>query len=246
MNSEINKMNQLSHVRTLLQQYAQVPKEKQSYFFKTGPGHYAEHDKFLGITIPNLRKIAKSNQNLAHEDIQKLIKSPYNEERLMALFILVEQYKLGDEAVKSRIYQFYLSQLNQVNNWNLVDASAPFIMGAYLYQKNKELLITLAQSEVLWERRIAIVSTLYFIRHNDLEWTFKIAQFLLHDKHDLIHKAVGWMLREAGKKDQNQLIDFLEQYATQMPRTMLRYSIERFPEQQRKGYLSKPRILNEP
>lgn len=238
-------MNQLSNVKTLLQQYAQVPKEKQSYFFKTGPGHYAEHDKFLGITIPNLRKIVKSNKNLAHEDIQTLIDSPYNEERLIALFILVEQYKQGDKAVKDSIYQFYLSQLNQVNNWNLVDASAPFIIGAHLHQKNKELLLALAKSQVLWERRIAIVSTLYFIRNNDLEWTFKIAKLLLHDKQDLIHKAAGWMLREAGKKDQNQLIDFLEQYASQMPRTMLRYSIERFPEPLRKTYLSKPRILNE-
>jgi 3-methyladenine DNA glycosylase AlkD len=219
-------MNQLSNIKTLLQQYAQVPKEKQSYFFKTGPGHYAEHDKFLGITIPNLRKIAKSNKNLAHEDIETLIKSPYNEERLMALFILV-------------------SQLSQVNNWNLVDASAPFIVGAHLHQKNKEQLLTLAQSQSLWGKRIAIVSTLYFIRNNDLEWTFKIAKLLLDDKHDLIHKAVGWMLREAGKKDQNQLIDFLEQYAGQMPRTMLRYSVERFPEQQRKIYLNKPRIFNE-
>ncbi|MCL9685306.1 DNA alkylation repair protein [Legionella maioricensis] len=238
-------MNQISDIRTLLQQYAQVPKEKQSYFFKTGPGHYAEHDKFLGITIPDLRKIAKSNKNLAHEGIKALIDSPYNEERLMALFILVEQYKQGDELVKDRIYQFYISQLSQVNNWNLVDASAPFIVGAHLHQKNKELLLTLAQSQVLWERRIAIVSTLYFIRNNDLEWTFKIAKLLLDDKHDLIHKAVGWMLREAGKKDQNQLINFLEQYAGQMPRTMLRYSIERFPEQQRKIYLNKPRIFNE-
>jgi 3-methyladenine DNA glycosylase AlkD len=238
-------MNQLSNIKTLLQQYAQVPKEKQSYFFKTGPGHYAEHDKFLGITIPNLRKIAKSNKNLAHEDIETLIKSPYNEERLMALFILVEQYKQGDELVKDHIYQFYLSQLSQVNNWNLVDASAPFIVGAHLHQKNKEQLLTLAQSQSLWGKRIAIVSTLYFIRNNDLEWTFKIAKLLLDDKHDLIHKAVGWMLREAGKKDQNQLIDFLEQYAGQMPRTMLRYSVERFPEQQRKIYLNKPRIFNE-
>ncbi|BCA94480.1 DNA alkylation repair protein [Legionella antarctica] len=238
-------MNQLSNVKTLLQQYVEVPKEKQSYFFKTGPGHYAEHDKFLGITIPNLRKIAGSNKNLAHEDLKTLIQSPYNEERLVALFILIEQYKQGDEDVKSRIYQFYLSQLDQVNNWNLVDASAPYIVGAHLHQKNKELLAALAQSKVLWERRIAIVSTLYFIRHNDLQWTFKIAQLLLNDKHDLIHKAVGWMLREAGKKDQNQLIDFLDQYASEMPRTMLRYSIERFPEQQRKAYLSKPRIINE-
>jgi 3-methyladenine DNA glycosylase AlkD len=132
-----------------------------------------------------------------------------------------------------------------VNNWNLVDASAPFIVGAHLHQKNKEQLLTLAQSQSLWGKRIAIVSTLYFIRNNDLEWTFKIAKLLLDDKHDLIHKAVGWMLREAGKKDQNQLIDFLEQYAGQMPRTMLRYSVERFPEQQRKIYLNKPRIFNE-
>ena len=161
----------------------------------------------------------------------------------MALFILVEQYKQGVQEVKDQIYQFYLNNLNQVNNWNLVDASAHLIIGAHLHQKNKQSLVVLAQSEILWERRIAIVSTWHFIRNNDLEWTFKIATFLLQDQHDLIHKAVGWMLREAGKKDQNQLIDFLEQYAQKMPRTMLRYAIERFPEPQRKAYLIKKNSL---
>jgi 3-methyladenine DNA glycosylase AlkD len=234
-------MNQLTEIKSLLQQHAKTPKEKSSVYFKTGPGHYAEHDKFIGVTIPDLRKIAKNNKNVTLEHIQSLIESPFNEERLIALFFLIEHYKQGDQSIKDRIYQFYLNQMHQVNNWNLVDASAHLIIGAHLHQQNKALLMTLAQSENLWSRRIAIVSTWFFIRQNELEWTFKIAKILLHDKQDLIHKAVGWMLREAGKKDQNQLITFLDQYAHQMPRTMLRYSIEKFPEPQRKAYLNKPR-----
>lgn len=233
-------MNQLSELQKLIREYAQVPKEKHSYYFKTGPGHYAEHDQFLGVSVPNLRKLAKSYKQLENRDIQQLIESPFNEERLIALFVLIEQYNQGDEETKQMIYQFYLNNLKQVNNWNLVDASAHLIIGNQLYKKDRHLLLSLAQSEVLWEKRIAIVSTWYFIRQNELEWTFKIAKILLKDKHDLIHKAVGWMLREAGKKDEAKLINFLNQYTSYMPRTMLRYSIERLPEQLRKAYLVKP------
>ncbi len=156
---------------------------------------------------------------------------------MLALIILTSQYEVATSEIKEQLYQFYLHNLNQVNNWNLVDSSAASIMGAHLSKTDKTIILTLAKSEIIWHRRIAIIATWHFIRSNNLEWTFKIAKILLNDQHDLIHKAVGWMLREAGKKDQDQLIKFLNQYTTQMPRTMLRYAIEKFPEDQRKNYL---------
>ena len=149
------------------------------------------------------------------------------------------QYQKAAIEAKKELYQFYLKNLKQVNNWNLVDSSAHLIIGAHLFNQDKAILLTLAKSEILWYRRIAIIATWYFIKNNDLKWTFKISTMLLNDQHDLIHKAVGWMLREAGKKDQNQLIKFLNQHASQMPRTMLRYSIEKFPDDQRKSYLKR-------
>lgn len=230
-------MIRVNHIRSLLQQSAHVSKDKQSFFFKTEAGHYAEHDQFLGVTVPMLRKVAKDFQDLAFEDIQILINSPFNEERFFALVILVSQYQKGNSAIKEEIYQFYMKNLKQVNNWNLVDASAHLILGAHLLKSNKDILFTLARSNSLWERRIAIVSTWYFIRNNDLEWTFELGKLLLKDTHDLIHKAVGWMLREAGKRNQEALIKFLDHHASHMPRTMLRYSMEKFPESQRKTYL---------
>jgi 3-methyladenine DNA glycosylase AlkD len=166
-----------------------------------------------------------------------LIASAVNEERLLALIIVVNRYQKADAQKKDVLYNFYMHNLQHVNNWNLVDASAHLILGAHLHTRDKELLITLAQSKDLWERRIAIIATWYFIRKNEYAWTVKIATLLLHDTHDLIHKAVGWMLREAGKSDQAVLIKFLEQHAQIMPRTMLRYAIEKLPEEQRKDYL---------
>ena len=224
-----------NQIKSLLQE---SPKQASHIFFKTGVGEYAEHDKFIGISVPNLRKIAKSFADLPFAEIQDFIKSPINEERLLALFILVGQYKTGDDKLKDKIYHFYIANLNYVNNWNLVDASAHLIIGDYLFEKDKKLLLDLAESENLWERRIAIISTLWFIRQNHFDWTIKIATILLNDKQDLIHKAVGWMLREVGKKDKTLLIDFLNQHASNMPRTMLRYSIEKFSVSERKDFLN--------
>ena len=208
-------------------------------FFKTGVGEYAENDKFIGVPVPRLRIIAKQFCHISHAEIQDLIESRINEERLLVLFIVIDQYQKADDSVKSDLYQWYLHNIHQVNNWNLVDASAHLIVGAYLHNKKRDMLLVLAQSEVMWERRIAIVATWYFIRKNDFEWTMKIAHMLLNDSHDLIHKAVGWMLREVGKRNQNVLVQFLERHACQMPRTMLRYAIEKFSEDQRKSYLAK-------
>lgn len=229
-------MDDLIDLRELLSQTEKT--SSASLFFKTGPGDYAEHDQFIGISVPNLRKIAKRYALLSMPFIQTLIESPFNEERLLALFILIDQYQKGELRVKQQLYQFYLDNLTHINNWNLVDASAHLIIGAHLFNKDKEILLTLAESTVLWDRRVAIVSTWYFIRHRDYEWTIKLAEVLLSDQHDLIQKAVGWMLREAGKKEQAVLIDFLLRHASRMPRTMLRYAIEKLTAEERNYYLS--------
>ncbi len=226
----------ISEIHTLLQVSSTVPEEKRSYFFKTDADNYAAHDQFMGVSVPNVRLIAKKFLDLSSHEIEQLLASPFNEERLLGLIILVHQYQKATTN-KDALYQLYMNNLKQVDNWNLVDASAHLILGAHLDDKNKDILIALAKSDDLWERRIAIIATWYFIRNNDLVWTFKIATLLLNDTHDLIHKSVGWMLREAGKKNTQQLIDFLDAHASDMPRTMLRYAIEKFPETQRKAYL---------
>ncbi|WP_419235604.1 DNA alkylation repair protein [Rickettsia endosymbiont of Nabis limbatus] len=213
-----------------------MPTERLTAFFKTKEGQYGEYDKFIGVTVPTLRKIAKIYYNLSKDDLGGIIKSRFNEERFLALVILINQYQKASDNDKKIFYQFYIDNIKYVNNWNLVDASAHHIIGAYLWDKDKEYLYKLARSKNLWERRIAMVATWYFIRKNELDLTFKIAQLLLNDKHDLIHKAVGWMLREAGKRDEKQLIEFLNRHISQMPRTMLRYAIERFSEETRKHY----------
>lgn len=210
-----------------------------SLFFKTGIGQYAHNDKFMGVSVPQLRVLAKQYKNIPMVEIEMLINSAFNEERLLALFILIHQYTAGPQKRQEEIYQFYLQHLACVNNWNLVDASAHLIMGAYLWKKDRGILYDLAQSSDLWQRRVAIIATFYFIRNNDLESTFSIAEKLLNDDQDLIHKAVGWMLREAGKRNENALIDFLAVHGKNMPRTMLRYAIEKFPEALRKKYLMK-------
>ncbi|HSC24652.1 MAG TPA: DNA alkylation repair protein [Candidatus Babeliales bacterium] len=229
--------NKNDQIKSILTTSSTVAHDKQSYFFKTGIGSYAEHDQFIGVPVPALRAIAKKFLDLSRDELTKLFESAINEERLLALIILVQQYQKAQEANKNELYQFYMSNLKYVNNWNLVDASAHLIIGAHLLHKEKNILVALAQSNILWERRIAIISTWYFIRNSEFEWTFKIALLLLADTHDLIRKAVGWMLREAGKKNIQLLINFLDTYATRMPRTMLRYAIEKFPEHQRKLYL---------
>lgn len=223
----------IQHLREILGYSVDLTPERVSLYFKTSPGDYAEHDRFMGITVPVLRKIAKRFITISLEELGFLIQSQINEERLLTLIILAAQYKVGDLTQKEEIYQFYRTNMRHINNWNLVDSSAHLIIGAHLFERDRNALKELAASQNLWERRIAIVSTWYFIRKSDLEWTFKIAKLLLNDSHDLIHKAVGWMLREAGKKDEVRLISFLCEYAHQMPKTMLRYAMERLSKEQK-------------
>lgn len=231
-------MNKVNQIKNVLKSSVSACPKTMAVFFKTGKGQYGEGDKFIGVTVPNLRKIAKFFDDLTLNELQKLLESKFNEQRLLALIILSNQYKKASKQEKIALYDFYLSNLQHVNNWNLVDASAHLIIGAHLVDKNRKTLLKLSRSKSLWERRIAIVSTWYFIRQNDLEWTFKLANLLKKDEHDLIHKAVGWMLREAGKRSEEQLIGFLEQHAVDMPRTMLRYAIEKFSKEERVYYLA--------
>jgi len=208
-------------------------------FFKTGPGEYGEGDVFLGITVPELRKIAKVYGQLPRSEIQKLLYSPIHEARVLALMILVLHFLREDGRGQDSIYRFYLRLTARINNWDLVDLSAPTIVGAYLAQRDKRPLLRLTKSKNLWERRIAILATFYFIRAGEFGWTLRLAQQLLHDPHELIHKAVGWMLREVGKRDQAALRMFLDRHHPGMPRVMLRYAIERLPERIRKHYLTR-------
>lgn len=227
-----------SYIQSHLSNIANPQRAQQSQkFFKTGKGEYSEHDTFIGITVPQLRTIAKEFKKLSLPQIQILITSKIHEERLLALFILVGQYKRSNDHEKETIYQFYLDHLECVNNWDLVDSSAHLIIGPHPQIKN--LLIELSESPNLWKRRIAIVATWHQIKQNDFSNTLIIALQLLHDTHDLIHKAVGWMLREAGKRDNMVLEAFLMKYAAVMPRTMLRYAIEKLPEEKRQFYLKK-------
>ncbi len=208
-------------------------------FFKTGKGEYGEGDIFLGIKVPVQRKVSKEYRDLALKDIEKLLNSKIHEERLVSLFILIEQYERADEVLKKELYEFYLKNAQNVNNWDLVDLSAPKIVGDYLLNQPRKVVYKLAKSKNLWEKRIAILSTFAFIRNNEFEDTLAIAENLLNDKHDLIHKAVGWMLREVGKRNQKIEEVFLKKYSKTMPRTMLRYAIERFSEEKRKFYMQK-------
>ena len=206
-------------------------------FFKTGKGEYGEGDIFYGIKVPEQRMVAKQFKDLAFDDLKELIKSKVHEERLIAAFILVDQYKRGDEKKKKIVFDFYLKNRKGINNWDLVDLSAPKIVGAYLIDKEKKLLYKFANSKDLWEKRISIISTQTFIREYFFEDTLNISKILLQDKHDLIHKAVGWMLREIGNRDLETEEEFLKKHYKAMPRTMLRYAIEKFPEQKRIAYL---------
>jgi len=211
--------------------------ENSLRFFKTGKGEYGEGDKFLGIRVPVLRKQAGKYKDIALEEIQRLLKSSFHEERLCALFLLIHKFTRGDAAEKTAVYRMYLNNTRYINNWDLVDSSAYSIVGAYLEDKDKQPIYELAGSDSLWERRIAIISTLHFIRKHRFNETLDLSEQLINDKEDLIHKAVGWMLREIGKRDLNAEEFFLKTHYRQMPRTMLRYAIEKFPEQKRKKYL---------
>lgn len=232
-------MNLLESLRIELLKAARPVHERKGIFFKTGPGDYAEHDQFIGVPVPQLRKLGKIYHQLSMNEVINLLQSPINEERLIALLMLVERYQKGDLVAQETIYRLYQTHMMHVNNWNLVDSSAHLIVGAHLYQRDKTPLLALANSDLLWERRIAMVATWYFIRQNQFEWTIKLSELLLKDAHDLMHKAVGWMLRETGKRDAGVLIQFLDQHAKKMPRTMLRYAIERLPIEKRRGYLAR-------
>jgi len=205
-------------------------------FFKTGKGEYGEGDIFLGIKVPEQRKLVNKYKELEIKEVQGLLNSKIHEERLVGLLILVEKYKkTGD---KKKIIDFYLDNTHNINNWDLVDLTASKILGDYLLDKNRKILYKLARSNALWERRISIVATGAFIWKNDFKDSIKISEILLKDNHDLIHKAVGWMLREVGKRNVKVLEDFLKKHYKEMPRTMLRYSIEKFSEKRRKEFLN--------
>lgn len=208
-------------------------------FFKTGKGEYGEGDVFLGIKVPEQRKIAKKHKLLKNIEIEKLLKSKIHEHRLTGVFILVLGFNEGDEKKRKQIYNLYLKSAKRINNWDLVDSSAPYITGPYLKNKSKRILYKLAKSKNIWERRIAIMSTFTFIKNNDYKDTIKISEILLTDKHDLIHKAVGWMLREVGNRDLGTEEIFLTKYSKKMPRTMLRYAIEKFTPGKKKLYMQK-------
>jgi len=217
-----------------------INKEKAIFllrFFKTQKGQYGEGDIFWGITVPEQRKIAKKFKEINFYQIQELLNDKIHECRLTGLLILIEKYKKADPSEQAKIFKLYLKNYKNINNWDLVDLSAPAIVGNYLLNKDRKILYRFAQSNYLWKKRIAIVATFAFIKNKQLDDTFEIAEILLNDKHDLIHKAVGWMLREAGKRNKKAEIDFLKKYASKMPRTMLRYSIEKFSESERKKFL---------
>ncbi len=208
-----------------------------SGYFKTKKGEYAEGDIFLGLTVPISRKIAKKYKTLKLKDIRVLLKDKIHEYRLVGLFILVDKFQRGDDVTKKKIAEFYLKNKNGINNWDLVDLSAPRILGEYYFDKNKSIFYKLARSKNIWDKRIAVLSTFTFIKNNNFVDSLKIAEILINDKHDLIHKAVGWMLREVGKKDLKMEEGFLKKYYKKMPRTMLRYAIEKFPKTKRNFYL---------
>ena len=204
-------------------------------FFKTGKGQYGEGDMFLGVTVPNIREVAEEFKDVNFNVIEELIHSPWHEMRMCALLILVNN---SQKEVTKETFDFYLSQTKYINNWDLVDLSAPQIVGKYLLNKNRDILYKLTESDMLWDNRIAIVSTLTFIRNNDLDDTYKLSLKMMHHRHDLMHKSIGWMLREAGKRDTKRLYDFVQEHKAIMPRTMLRYSIEKFDKETRKELMS--------
>jgi len=232
--------NDLKNLKEELQEIQDPEKAKILLkFFKTGKGQYGEGDIFLGIKVPQQRKIAKKYSGIPLDDIGELLKSNIHEFRMTSLLILVLKYKKEDFNGQKEIVDFYLSHMEDINNWDLVDSSAPYILGDFLLDKDKSILYRLAKSDNLWERRTAMLSTFAFIKNNKFEDALNIAEILLFDEHDLIHKAVGWMLREIGKRDVKTEEEFLEKHHRKMPKTMLRYAIEKFDDDKRKFYLSR-------
>ncbi|MDQ5885900.1 MAG: hypothetical protein QG628_297 [Patescibacteria group bacterium] len=211
-------------------------REASAWYFKPEPG---VRDVFLGVTVPDQRLVSKKYyRTITPIEVQRLLHSDIHEERLTALLIWVLQYKRGDEQKKAQIYELYMKNTQWINNWDLVDTSARDIVGEYIYDKSRQVLEELSSSKNVWERRIAIISTSYFIQLDDFEWTLKLSEQYLSDSHHYIHKATGWMLREVGKRDQKVLREFLDEFAAAMPRTMLRYAIEKFDKPTRKAYLA--------
>lgn len=207
-------------------------------FFKTAPGEYGAGDKFLGLRVPALRRLAREYNQLAEADALEMLASSWHEERLLALMLLIDRYRRGDSSSRDAIHRAYLAHTRYINNWDLVDASAGELVGSHLSPREIALLERLGRSDDIWERRIAIISTFHFIKQNEFGPTLRISRLLLRDSHDLIHKAVGWMLREVGKRDRGAEDAFLKKHYREMPRTMLRYAIERHPEKLRKQYLA--------
>ncbi|MDA7916063.1 DNA alkylation repair protein [Verrucomicrobia bacterium] len=217
-----------------------VNEEKREFFprfFRTGKGEYGEGDKFLGIMIPDLRRVAKEFENLSLEECGKLLDSRWHEERLISLIIMVNRFKKADVKDQEAVYDLYFKHLKRVNSWDLVDTSAHVIVGGWLFNRSRKKLYTMAKSKDLWQRRIAIITTFHFIRKNDFRDTLELSEILVKDEHDLMHKGVGWMLREMGKRDVKLLKRFLDRHAATMPRTMLRYAIEKFYDKERKHYM---------
>ena len=236
--------NALAALRVALRDASDPKRAKaMSAYFKTGPGEYAEGDVFIGISMPALRAIARTCSSLTLAELDALLSSRVHEERSLALMVLVRQFEKGDAAARQERFDFYLAHLAGINNWDLVDMSAPRIVGTHLIAtRDQRLLPRLARSKVLWERRVAMLATLAFITEGDAKTAFAIAELLLGDTHDLMHKAVGWMLREVGKRvDEDTLRGFLTTHAPMMPRTALRYAIERFSPAERKRWLGVPR-----
>ncbi|MFA6100285.1 MAG: DNA alkylation repair protein [Patescibacteria group bacterium] len=239
MTSVTIKLTKLVELKAELKKHANPQRALVSKsFFKTGKGEYGEGDVFLGLSVPDQRKIAKEYKALPLSDVQKLLKSKIHEERFVALVLLVMRYQSGDESAKKDIFERYLSMSKWINNWDLVDTSAPQIVGDYCWRtEDRQALKNLIKSSDLWERRIGVLATLTFIRQGDVKLTLELAEKLLNDRHDLIHKAVGWMLREAGSRSPQEVKKFLNRHAARMPRTMLRYAIEKFSPDERHRYL---------
>ena len=202
-------------------------------FFKTGKGEYGEGDHFLGVAVPDTRTVAKQYKDISLNEIRNLMQSEWHEVRLCALLIMVEKSKKKDETLRKQLFDLYLSQTSRINNWDLVDLSCRFIVGEFLLDKSRDILYQLAQSPLLWDNRIAIVSTYAFIRKGQLDDTYVLSDLMMKHPHDLMHKAIGWMLREAGKRDPERLYDYVMNYRAEMPRTMLRYAIEKFGPKER-------------
>lgn len=226
-----------------LMAYQQADKQEiLPRFFKTGKGEYGEGDRFMGVSVPQVRLISKRNRDISLDEVEQLLASPWHEARQCALFILTLQYQRAKVEERKTIVDFYLSHTDRINNWDLVDVSAHYILGDYLLSHSREILYRLTESPSLWENRIAMVSTYAFIRKGELDDTYALATRMMHHPHDLMHKAIGWMLREAGKKDVERLTRYVKQYAGQMPRTMLRYAIEKLEDGLRQEIMKIPRL----